>query len=714
MPQLWTNNARALLTGAITSGSTTIVIESTKADSFPTANTNGAAVGDSLNWFKATLQNTAGAIEIVYVRTRAGGSNVLTNVLRAQEGTAAIAFAAGSVLECRLTAADLEAFRAAGSSLESLLRNDTGNDTGAGVIAFNYARGYVAGKLGRWLQDLALAAGSTFIGWIQDGVGAALRTIRDKLRERVSVADWGVVGNGTDETVGILAAALAAQTKGCTLWFPRPISRYVHSQPIPVVDGFTIEGEGTPNRWRSTKDPTRIDYTGSVGAVTAIVAAGQGIDSITIRNMQWDGRGAAAGCNGLHLVATTGSGAYVEGVFLDNSAFRNFPKHQIFGDGTVFDVTVRRGAVSNPLQAVGGDDLVRIANSMAVDPPSQWLLEDLYQTQYADGKWCTKATGCQDLRLKNGTLAPYSSGLTGAHGVYADLHLDLTGTHVESNSTTTVNNIGIHYLGSNGARIKPSQCALFGRNVVIGDGSASAARGFELGGNIGNHNAGTSLGNWNATTNTPTLADGTGTSNNYYTVTVAGTQNLGSGSITFAVGDKVRYDGADWIKNGVADVHITAGGTRSGHIGPIGFANGTPTIVNDRVTVDGVTEVTYNYLGFFEGLIRSVAGSAAAPGLAVGVADQGLFDTGSGLGVAAGGALIVDVRATDVRLTKRLYLATPAGAAQTATARHAGTGVPSNALGGDGDFYDRSDGTVAGNTVCYHKEGGVWVPFTTT
>ena len=54
-------------------------------------------------------------------------------------------------------------------------------------------------------------------------------------------------------------------------------------------------------------------------------------------------------------------------------------------------------------------------------------------------------------------------------------------------------------------------------------------------------------GTWNASTNTPTLADATGNTGDVYRVNVAGTQNLGSGSQTFAVGDWVMYDaGGVW------------------------------------------------------------------------------------------------------------------------------------------------------------------------
>lgn len=41
------------------------------------------------------------------------------------------------------------------------------------------------------------------------------------------------------------------------------------------------------------------------------------------------------------------------------------------------------------------------------------------------------------------------------------------------------------------------------------------------------------LGTWNAATNTPTLADGTGNAGDVYLCTVAGTVNFGSGPIVF-------------------------------------------------------------------------------------------------------------------------------------------------------------------------------------
>lgn len=53
-------------------------------------------------------------------------------------------------------------------------------------------------------------------------------------------------------------------------------------------------------------------------------------------------------------------------------------------------------------------------------------------------------------------------------------------------------------------------------------------------------------GYWDANTNTPTLADGTGTKGDFYITDTAGTQDLGSGIQYFAIGDRVLYDGSVW------------------------------------------------------------------------------------------------------------------------------------------------------------------------
>ncbi|SDH22713.1 tail fiber domain-containing protein [Propionivibrio dicarboxylicus] len=65
---------------------------------------------------------------------------------------------------------------------------------------------YVA-QAGSSLIDLAASTGASLIGFIQNGTGAVKRWVQDKLREHVSVLDFGAVGDGTtDDTAAIQAA----------------------------------------------------------------------------------------------------------------------------------------------------------------------------------------------------------------------------------------------------------------------------------------------------------------------------------------------------------------------------------------------------------------------------------------------------------------------------------------------------------------------------
>lgn len=56
-------------------------------------------------------------------------------------------------------------------------------------------------------------------------------------------------------------------------------------------------------------------------------------------------------------------------------------------------------------------------------------------------------------------------------------------------------------------------------------------------------------GTWAASTNTPTLANGTGNAGDVYVASDAGTVDFGAGNITFAAGDWVIYSGSIWEKS---------------------------------------------------------------------------------------------------------------------------------------------------------------------
>lgn len=64
------------------------------------------------------------------------------------------------------------------------------------------------------------------------------------------------------------------------------------------------------------------------------------------------------------------------------------------------------------------------------------------------------------------------------------------------------------------------------------------------------------MGTWDASTNTPTLTDETGTNGSFYVVSVAGTQTFGGAEIRFNTNDRIIYDGntSSWTKLSSGDV----------------------------------------------------------------------------------------------------------------------------------------------------------------
>lgn len=104
-------------------------------------------------------------------------------------------------------------------------------------------------------------------------------------------------------------------------------------------------------------------------------------------------------------------------------------------------------------------------------------------------------------------------------------------------------------------------------------------------------------GIWNANTNTPTLADGVGNVGDEWIVGTAGTQNLGSGNITFAVGDFVLYTSANvWQDVPVGGTGVTSFNSRTGVVtllsGDVTNALSAGSIVNSKLQNPNVTVTT--------------------------------------------------------------------------------------------------------------------------
>jgi hypothetical protein len=128
----------------------------------------------------------------------------------------------------------------AGTSTAATLYSDNGItplanpflSSSTGQVAFYAANGLydlVVSKIGYLtvtisaieLDDLLAPSGSNSVGYLPAGTGAVATTVQTKLRESVSVKDFGAVGDGTtDDTSAIQAAMNYAAPLGYVIYFP--------------------------------------------------------------------------------------------------------------------------------------------------------------------------------------------------------------------------------------------------------------------------------------------------------------------------------------------------------------------------------------------------------------------------------------------------------------------------------------------------------------
>lgn len=123
--------------------------------------------------------------------------------------------------------------------------------------------------------------GSALIGFIQAGTGAVSRTVQDKLRDTVSVQDFGAVGDGVaNDTAAIQNAINAFSSAGGTLYFPA--GRYRVTDTLTVLDkcvSFQGAGSGQSN---SITSGSYIEFDG-LGTKNGLVF--DNVDGASMRDM---------------------------------------------------------------------------------------------------------------------------------------------------------------------------------------------------------------------------------------------------------------------------------------------------------------------------------------------------------------------------------------------------------------------------------------------
>lgn len=94
----------------------------------------------------------------------------------------------------------------------------------AGSTTYSDAASYSSGTVGYRLKQIISSAGASLVGFLQAGSGVSTtRTVQDKLRETISIADFGAVCDGvTNDTAAVQAAITSIGSSSKTLLIPGP------------------------------------------------------------------------------------------------------------------------------------------------------------------------------------------------------------------------------------------------------------------------------------------------------------------------------------------------------------------------------------------------------------------------------------------------------------------------------------------------------------
>lgn len=94
-----------------------------------------------------------------------------------------------------------------------------------------------------FVASLAASGGSALVGFIQDGSGAVSRTAQSKMRESVSVKDFGAVGDDSTDDTAAIQAAFSSGAKD--IYIPAGTYKFTATLNMPAVNGLRIVQAGT-------------------------------------------------------------------------------------------------------------------------------------------------------------------------------------------------------------------------------------------------------------------------------------------------------------------------------------------------------------------------------------------------------------------------------------------------------------------------------------
>jgi Pectate lyase superfamily protein len=164
------------------------------------------------------------------------------------------------------------------------------------------ARGLISQNKAELASTVA-GAGSAKVGFNAAAATGGGRTVQEKLRESVSVKDFGAVGDGvTDDTAAIQAAINAVITpSGGTLYFPSGTYKITAKLLIPFSAGWRIFG--------ASRDQTRIKQFASNTRIFSFETENTHSWEISDFTLEWSTAQSTAQTNSIAIYFGTGAAA---------------------------------------------------------------------------------------------------------------------------------------------------------------------------------------------------------------------------------------------------------------------------------------------------------------------------------------------------------------------------------------------------------------------
>jgi hypothetical protein len=184
---------------------------------------------------------------------------------------------------------------------------DIGAVTASGVAFTPYstiAATNVQNAIQEVVTDLSASSGSSLVGFLQSGTSAQATTVQAKLRESVSVKDFGAVGDNVTNDTAAIQAALTAAT-GKSIYFPAGTYKY---STLTIAAGMRLYGDGASSRLYTTQT--------SGGGVTVTTTS-----AVIVENMTFTSAGAQT--SGGYFVVNPGAGENTQTTFR-KVAFDNY------------------------------------------------------------------------------------------------------------------------------------------------------------------------------------------------------------------------------------------------------------------------------------------------------------------------------------------------------------------------------------------------------